>query len=476
MLRTHTEWVEDGRAVLFFDDGFLEERNNVRLRYHTPAKCPDSAVMEPELPWEGGRIQPWGSVFPWEGKWRVLCNGYCTPENGVFLLETEDGKKWTRPSLGLHEYNGSKDNSLLRPNPCPGNGFEFLPSLIRHPNPPDGSWTWLLYLWQRGSTADGGRFCGLYVLKSADGLRFEKAREEPILESRHGYGPGLCNDVVSVYYDTQAGCFTMYGAVMLPVAPGNEVPWDNVPNAVRRIARWDSADGLEWDGPHYILEPDRDEPARQQYYGMTVSEYEGLWLGFPLYYHVAEQFMHPHLLVSHDRRVWNRLSRLPFIPSGDTPVRWDHGGIFPAWDFLRLGDELIFPYGGLNQREHTGRSRMSFGYATLRKDGFVSLSPGGAGAQWCSFQSVPIRNAGGKMLRLNTAPDWHTDERWVSVAVETADGGPVPGYALEDCGHVEADGTAVAIRWGDRTRLPEMDGLRLRVELMRQQLFAIRFE
>ena len=478
MIRTAHECIIDRHAILFFDDAIFAERKNVRSIYHTPEKDARNPILRPELPWEGSRIQPWGSVYPWEGKWRVLCNGYGNTDiPGVFVLETEDGSHWYRPSLGLHEHNGSTDNSLLIPCPVPGAGFQFLPSLIRHPSPPDPSFTWLLYLWAHLHSTPEKPQCALYLHKSSDGLHFEQVGREPVIRMHDWqYGPGRANDVLSVYYDTQAGCFTMYAAVVLPAAPGHEVLWDNAPHVVRRLARWESADGITWNGPHFMLEPDRHEPAWQQYYGVTVSEYEGLWLGFPLYYHVAEQFMHPHLIVSTDRRVWQRPSRQPFIPSGDSPSRWDFGGIFPAWDFLRLNDTLIFPYGGMRQREHTNRAEMHFGVARLRHDGFVSLSPGDASATYCEFQTIPLCGAGGKELLVNTEPDWHTgDDRWITVAVEDADGRPVPGYTWDDCGCRAADGIRVPIRWKERTRLPALPRLRLRIGLRKQRLYALRF-
>jgi hypothetical protein len=307
MLIEKAEYQVNEHAILFFDDRIIAERDNVRKNFHNPRKSDDNPLLSPEFPWEGSRVQPWGSLYQWGDKWRCLYNGFAGKVSkipGVAVLETENGKDWYRPNLGLHEVNGSRDNNLLIPCPHPGEGFQFLPGLIKHPSPPDESFTWLLYLWtERHASANTTGFRGMHIYKSTDGLNFTQITTEPFLRAHeHRYGPGRSNDVISVYYDKQAECFTLYAAVMLPSTHESSTPWDNAAESVRQLARWESQDGLNWDGPHLMLAPDHNEPAWQQYYGVSVSEYEGLWLGFPLYYHVVEQFMQPHLIVSYDRK------------------------------------------------------------------------------------------------------------------------------------------------------------------------------
>jgi len=301
-----------------------------------------------------------------------------------------------------------------------------VPSLIRHPAPPDESWTYLLYAWGWGERQ------GLFGHKSRDGLRFERFSEQPLL-SWGCFGARSTNDVVMTNWDRRQKRFVMYATILLPQAPTERTPWDNAPRLRRCIGRLESRDGVTWSEPELILAPDRNEPEWQQYYGMTVSEYEGLWIGFPRYYHLS-------------------------------------------WDFLRRGDELIFIYGGSTHREHTVRMEMALGVASLRRDGFVSLAPGGAEAVEAEIVTVPLAGAAGRGVILNTEPDWRHDS-WFSVEAQTADGSSLKGYRFEDCGHVEDTGVACRMRWGTQTRLPADRGhLRLRIRLHRQRLYAIRFE
>lgn len=344
-----------------------------------------------------------------------------------------------------------------------------MPSLIRHPAPPDESWTYLLYAWGWGERQ------GLFGHKSRDGLRFERFSEQPLL-SWGCFGARSTNDVVMTNWDRRQKRFVMYATILLPQAPTERTPWDNAPRLRRCIGRLESRDGVTWSEPELILAPDRNEPEWQQYYGMTVSEYEGLWIGFPRYYHVREQFMQPHIVFSRDGRSWARPTRQPFLPCGDSPDRWDYGNVMLSWDFLRRGDELIFIYGGSTHREHTVRMEMALGVASLRRDGFVSLAPGGAEAVEAEIVTVPLAGAADRGVILNTEPDWRHDS-WFSVEAQTADGSSLKGYRFEDCGHVEDTGVACRMRWGTQTRLPADRGhLRLRIRLHRQRLYAIRFE
>ncbi|HUU21738.1 MAG TPA: hypothetical protein VM389_04300 [Phycisphaerae bacterium] len=452
--------------ILFLYDDAIDSARNLRKKFHTPRKLPGNPVVRPDKPWEGSRVQPWGSVLPWDGKWRLLYSSWSDKgEGGIHVLESPDGKRWYRPDLGLHSWQQQCETNIL----FPGRQGQmwFLPSLIRHPDPPDPSWRFLFYAWGWGESS------GLFVHKSADGLHFERAAEGPVLT--HGwFDTRRTNDVAMAQWDARQSKFILYATVLLPQPPGQSTLWDNAPHMKRCLGRLESDDGVHWTGPELMLAPDRNEPQWQQYYGITVSQYEGLWIGFPLYYHVREQFMQPHVAFSRDGRTWDRPTRQPFLPCGDSPERWDYGNVILAWDFLRIGDELIFLYGGSAGKEHTNRMGMSMGVAVLRRDGFVSVAPGGADPEDASLTTVPLPGAAGAELLMNTEPDWPAGA-WIGVEVRDAGGRAIEGYCLDDCGRMEADGTEVPVRWGGKARLPEGKGpLRVHVHLHRQRLYAMR--
>lgn len=464
----------DSPAVLFIFDDAIAESRNLRHAFHQPTKQADNPQLSPDRPYEDQRLQVWGSLLRWKNGWRQLGNTFgASAQAMIFALDSDDGRHWYRADLGLHDIDGSRQNSVLFPPDADGS-WRFLPSLIEHPAPPDERWRYLLYTWLKPGGKSRAERAGLHLHRSADGLHFEPVTTEPIL-TPGDYGPMKSNDVVAVYYDAQAKCFTLYAAVMIPQEPAQRVAWDNCPHLSRQLAQWKSDDGIHWTDQRMMLTPDRHEPAWQQYYGVTVSPYEGLWTGFPLYYHVREQFMQPHAIYSRDRLNWERLSRQPFLPCGDSPDRWDFGAIMLSWDFVRLDDQLVFVYSGSSAREHTNRAIFRMGTATLRLDGFASVSPGGAEALDAELTTVPFPAAAGKRLLLNTMPDYHKDA-WLEVEALTADGKPIEGYTFADAGRIAGDDVRLPISWGGRATLPHDRGpIRLRIRLHQQRLFALRF-
>jgi len=101
------------RRELFFDDYLLDtEKTTAQKRLHHPVR--KDIVLEMDQPWEGDSCG-YFSVFFAEGKWHMYyrCSGNGRGSVGAAYAESEDGLHWVRPSLGLVEYNDSRDNNLI---------------------------------------------------------------------------------------------------------------------------------------------------------------------------------------------------------------------------------------------------------------------------------------------------------------------------------------------------------------------------
>ena len=80
--------------------------------------------------------------------------------------ESQDGMSWTKPSLGLFEFEGSKQNNIL----WMGEGaHNFAPFKDTNPDAPPS---------ERYKALAGGP---LLALKSADGIHWERMQEEPVI-------------------------------------------------------------------------------------------------------------------------------------------------------------------------------------------------------------------------------------------------------------------------------------------------------
>jgi hypothetical protein len=78
----------------------------------------------------------------------------------------------------------------------------------------------------------------------------------------------------------------------------------------------------------------------------------------------------------------------------------------------------------------------------------------------------------GDELRINATPG--EDFR---VELQTELGEPIPGFAMKDCTPITGDGTDQLIRWGDKDRLKEVAGRRIRLHfaMIGGSLYSFRF-
>ena len=113
------------------------------------------------------------------------------------------------------------------------------------------------------------------------------------------------------------------------------------------------------------------------------------------------------------------------------------------------------------------RYSMHIGLATLRRDGFVSLSaserPGVITTRPLSFS--------GKRLFINAGVQ---NGGSIRVGLLTQNGEPVPGYSPGDCTAVTKGAVTIPVTWGETTEftLPAGEHVRLKFELKKAEIFA----
>ena len=113
-----------GRREVFWDDFMIEpDRTDAELRLHKPVK--KERVLLLDKPWEGDGCDYY-NIFRDEDENGVLYRMYylgwtmIKPDgthNGsdikVCYAESRDGINWTRPDLGICEFEGSKNNNII---------------------------------------------------------------------------------------------------------------------------------------------------------------------------------------------------------------------------------------------------------------------------------------------------------------------------------------------------------------------------
>lgn len=165
----------DSSRQLFVDDYLIAAMTNLTRQVHQVKRHPANPFIVPDKPWEGV-----GCMFhiirrdEKTGRWRMWYAGY--PGYHALYAESEDGIKWIKPELGLHDYKGSKNNNIII---LEGN----LWGIFYEPEDPDPNrrYKGLVMLYRNQPNE------GYYLYISPDGIHWTRAREEAVAWSQHKY-------------------------------------------------------------------------------------------------------------------------------------------------------------------------------------------------------------------------------------------------------------------------------------------------
>lgn len=103
------------RREFFFDNYLIdEEKTTAPVRLHKPVRR--GVLFEMDQPWEG--YTHMHSLIYAEGKWKLYYIGQHNnrEKRCVCYMESDDALHWTRPDLGIAEYDGSKHNNIILNN------------------------------------------------------------------------------------------------------------------------------------------------------------------------------------------------------------------------------------------------------------------------------------------------------------------------------------------------------------------------
>ena len=156
----------------FFDSFLINtEKTTAEKRLNKPVRR--GVILELNKPWEGNYNTFFCPIFA-EGKWRMYYTSTLSAsEKYISYAESDDGEHWTRPSLGIVDFRGSKDNNIIMDldmlREFEFTGFDNF-SVFYDENPacpPDEKYK--MVAWWQGHAS-------LIALFSADGLHFTKSR------------------------------------------------------------------------------------------------------------------------------------------------------------------------------------------------------------------------------------------------------------------------------------------------------------
>ncbi|MDO8587008.1 MAG: hypothetical protein Q7T82_08200 [Armatimonadota bacterium] len=453
---------------LFIDNFLIEKTDKVILTVNPPRR--KELVVIADKPWERNGITSYCNVF-WDDNYKEYRLYYVPihleskPIYRLALATSKDGVHWEKPSLGVIEWRGSKDNNIvidaqregtvmIDPNGAADKRYVFLST---EPN------------------------LGARLFTSPDGIHWTMDPKQ--ISTHHS------DSQISTFWDDRLGKYVHYPRVVVD---------EKRPRAVGRVetSRMDEA----WPGEKpLVISADDNDPIGVDLYTNSAQKYalaRNVYVAFPTpYYHYNEEcraylndpalklggkrndgVIETQLAVSRDGKKWLRY-RTPYVPL------YNHEGldlkvnmVFPGMIYHENRIEQYFGGYAFTHGDTTARTRLQArelgGIFRLeqRIDGFVSADFDYKGG---SLVTAPFTFTGGSLrLNVNTSA---SGEGRVAILDETDK--QIPGFTIKDCDYVNGDYPAKQITWKGKSGVSSLAGkpVRLRFEMRGAKLYAFQF-
>ena len=449
--------VVGSRLELFVDDRLIDRLEGVRMVLHRPRQR--RVVFTFDAPWEG-EMSAYPTVLKDGDEYRLYYRGggELSREQACMAV-SRDGLHWTRPELGLFEFEGSSRNNIIfmPETKAYREAHNFAPFVDTNPDVVPQERYKAVAL-GRLYEPDGTASRVLHILASPDGIHWKHLREEPVLTQ------GSFDSLNTVFWDENLGRYVCY------LREGRD--------GVRSVQRSVSDDFIRWSEPEWL---DFGPGPLEQFYTNGITPYfrdKAWYIGLPMRFVPQRNVIGPDdrevdglsdavLITSRDGLHFNRTFREAFIRPGPDSANWGnaHGNQTPAWGVVPGNAGEMWVYWA----EHYGQTpRLVRG--VLRVDGFASLQAPWEGGE---AVTVPLTFEGDRLV-LNYATSAVGSVR---VEIQDAQGRPVPGFSLEEADELYGDETQRTVTWSNRKDVSSLAGrpVRLRLVMKDADLYSFRF-
>lgn len=453
------------RLELFVDYFLIDKLEGARLQLNHPT--PANVALRFDQPWEGA-FCGYCTVIKDGDLYRLYYRGWPSVNKGVAAVycyaESRDGVAFTRPSLGIHEFKGRRDNNIILVGP---GTHSFSPFLDRNPAAREDQRFKALAQVKLETGA------ALLALVSADGIHWSKLRDEPVLTQ------GAFDSQNVAFWSEHEGCYVSYYRTF------HGAPDPTQFKGVRTISRATSDDFIHWTDP---VEMDYGDTAREELYTNQTHPYfraPHIYLAFPKRFVPNRQTLSDeeaatlgvippyHTEVSDGvfmtTRGGNRYERTfmeAFVRPGEDRANWVSRTNMSTLNVVPTGAREMSLY---YQQRYATTSHFLRRY-TLRTDGFVSVNaPYGGG----ELLTKPFTFRGSQ-LAINYATSAPGSLR---VEVQDQSGKPCDGFALADCREIYGDEIERVVDWKRGSDLAGLNGkpIRLRFAMKDADLYSLCF-
>ena len=376
------------------------------------------------------------------------------------VATSEDGRSWTRPTIGRFEVDGTRDNNVILADAAPVT-HNFSPFLDTRPGVPAD---------QRFKALGGSEHSGLIAYASADGLRWRRLRDAPVITD------GMFDSQNVAFWSEPEQCYVCCFRT-----------WSGEGySGFRTVSRATSPDFITWsetvpmrfgDGPMehlytnqthpYFRNPEiaiaiaaRFMPGRQV---VGTDEAKALDVD-PGYFRDCSDAI---FMTTRGGDRYDRTFREGFLRPGLGLENWVSRSNYPALGVVQTGPAEMSVYMNADYAQPGAHLRRF----SMRLDGFASMHAGADDGRWTT---KPLVFAGDR-LELNFATSAAGE---ILVELQDEEGVPIDGFTLDDAIPTIGNEISKVVRWKNGSDLGKVAGRRIRVTFRMRDadLYAFGFD
>ncbi|MGI6713848.1 MAG: hypothetical protein ACOX3K_02165 [Bacilli bacterium] len=420
----------------------------VKIVAHKPF-LESTPILEPDKPWDIGRAGM-SSVIKINGQYHMWYEAINrTPEWIMLCYATsDDGVNWVKPNLGLVEFQGKKENNIVRMEGKPGMPWVDEGDIVYYDEHAPKNERFKLLFTRVKYSGKVVESVDNYTATSADGIHWKNYRQA--FKGGDSF-PGLI-------YLKESGKYV----AMTKAQFSNHL--------IRRtIVAFESPDFINWNQGTILLNGSMNDKPDTDYYTSPFWAWPGTgetaFVMMPSIFHRTEDTVKPVIAFSRDLNTWT-------IPHENMPLinqeTDGYMGHYVSFGFVAEDNKYIHYLtkfkgghngGGFGTEGKPGTWRMIY-----REDGYTSLYAESHGG----FTTIPLNVGKGLILNADIGL-----KAYIKVAITNEENTPYEGFGFDDCKVEPIDELRYRVTWAkDMAELPSKKNHRFKFKMFRAHLYS----
>jgi len=447
------------KREIFIDYYLIDKLEGTKLMLHSPIK--EEIVLYFDKPWES-YAPAYITILKDDELYRAYYRGGNslkeekeTTQNTCYA-ESKDGIIWEKPSLGLIEFKGSKENNILLDTEPETHNFS--PFIDKNPNAKPE---------QKYKAFGGSAKTGLIPYASADGIHWERLQNDGVIKK------GAFDSQNVAFWSESEELYICYFRY-----------FDE--EKFRSVRRATSKDFINWTEPVDMTYG--DTPLEQLYIQQTSPYFRAphiyVAIGarlFPerkiateeqlneLKVHPSQHkgLSEPYFMTTRGGNIYDRTFMEAFIRPEIGLNNWCARTNFPALNVVQTGSEEMSLYVDHDYTQPTAHLQRY----SMRLDGFTSIKAPYEGG------TVDTRSFmfSGEELEINYSTSAVGEIR---IEIRNEDGIPISGFTMKESETIVGNEIARTVIWSGNKDLADLANkpVRLRIYMKDADLYSIRFK